>query len=157
MLFASVFTTAALLIAHTAAHGSVTSYVIDGATYPGYIIPPFPAPTSSSPTAPTNPQESNATLTPTTQLRRLLTRHLPQNHPTPMARLQPHPPHHRQKGPLQRRHFRPLIRQSRRRRQNKSNLEAVDPRARPRHGMAVQVREQRLRRLRRQRQEVVQD
>ncbi|KAH9871475.1 hypothetical protein IAQ61_005654, partial [Plenodomus lingam] len=36
MIFTSIFTTAALLAAHAAAHGAVTSYVIDGVTYPGY-------------------------------------------------------------------------------------------------------------------------
>lgn len=36
MLFTSVFTATALLAAQAAAHGAVTSYVIDGVTYPGY-------------------------------------------------------------------------------------------------------------------------
>jgi hypothetical protein len=36
MLFTSVFTATALLVAQAAAHGAVTSYVIDGVTYPGY-------------------------------------------------------------------------------------------------------------------------
>jgi hypothetical protein len=35
MFFSSVFTVAALLTAQAAAHGAVTSYVIDGKTYPG--------------------------------------------------------------------------------------------------------------------------
>jgi hypothetical protein len=35
-MFFSVFTAAALLTAQAAAHGAVTSYVIDGKTYPGY-------------------------------------------------------------------------------------------------------------------------
>lgn len=35
MLFSSVFAAAALLTAEVAAHGAVTSYVIDGKTYPG--------------------------------------------------------------------------------------------------------------------------
>ena len=36
MLFSSAITTVALLAAHASAHGAVTSYVIDGTTYPGY-------------------------------------------------------------------------------------------------------------------------
>ncbi|KAF2111495.1 cel1 protein precursor [Lophiotrema nucula] len=36
MLFSNVFTATALLAAQAAAHGAVTSYVIDGTTYPGY-------------------------------------------------------------------------------------------------------------------------
>ncbi|KAF2281120.1 cel1 protein precursor [Westerdykella ornata] len=36
MFFSTVFTAAALLTAQAAAHGAVTSYVIDGKTYPGY-------------------------------------------------------------------------------------------------------------------------
>ena len=35
MLFSSVFSVAALLITEVSAHGAVTSYVIDGTTYPG--------------------------------------------------------------------------------------------------------------------------
>ncbi|KAL5353719.1 hypothetical protein ACLOAV_001760 [Pseudogymnoascus australis] len=36
MIASSLFTVAALLAAKAAAHGAVTSYVIDGVTYPGY-------------------------------------------------------------------------------------------------------------------------
>ncbi|KAH6875484.1 cel1 protein precursor [Alternaria rosae] len=36
MLFSNVFLPTALLAAQAAAHGAVTSYVIDGVTYPGY-------------------------------------------------------------------------------------------------------------------------
>jgi hypothetical protein len=36
MLFSSVFSVAALLVAEASAHGAVTSYVIDGTAYPGY-------------------------------------------------------------------------------------------------------------------------
>jgi hypothetical protein len=36
MIFPSLFTVAALLAAKAAAHGAVTSYLIDGVTYPGY-------------------------------------------------------------------------------------------------------------------------
>ncbi|CAG8972585.1 hypothetical protein HYALB_00011317 [Hymenoscyphus albidus] len=36
MHITSVFTAAALLVAQASAHGAVTSYVIDGKTYPGY-------------------------------------------------------------------------------------------------------------------------
>lgn len=36
MLFSAVFSVAALLVAEASAHGAVTSYVIDGKTYPGY-------------------------------------------------------------------------------------------------------------------------
>ncbi|KAL6709082.1 hypothetical protein ACN47E_001898 [Coniothyrium glycines] len=36
MLFSNVFATGALLVAQASAHGAVTSYVIDGVTYPGY-------------------------------------------------------------------------------------------------------------------------
>jgi hypothetical protein len=39
MLFSTVFSAVALLAAEAAAHGAVTSYVIDGKTYPGYILP----------------------------------------------------------------------------------------------------------------------
>jgi hypothetical protein len=35
MLFSSAITAVALLAANAAAHGAVTSYVIDGVTYPG--------------------------------------------------------------------------------------------------------------------------
>ena len=35
MLFSNVFLPTALLAAQAAAHGAVTSYVIDGVTYPG--------------------------------------------------------------------------------------------------------------------------
>jgi hypothetical protein len=35
MLFSSVFAATALLVTQAAAHGAVTSYVIDGVTYPG--------------------------------------------------------------------------------------------------------------------------
>jgi hypothetical protein len=35
MLFSGVFAAAALLAAQVNAHGAVTSYVIDGVTYPG--------------------------------------------------------------------------------------------------------------------------
>jgi hypothetical protein len=36
MLFSTLFSAAALLIAEASAHGAVTSYVIGGTTYPGY-------------------------------------------------------------------------------------------------------------------------
>jgi hypothetical protein len=36
MLFSNIFLPTALLAAQAAAHGAVTSYVIDGVTYPGY-------------------------------------------------------------------------------------------------------------------------
>lgn len=36
MLFSSVFTATALFATSISAHGAVTSYVIDGTTYPGY-------------------------------------------------------------------------------------------------------------------------
>lgn len=35
MLFSNIFLPTALLAAQAAAHGAVTSYVIDGVTYPG--------------------------------------------------------------------------------------------------------------------------
>lgn len=35
MLFSTFYTAAALFVAQAAAHGAVTSYVIDGVTYPG--------------------------------------------------------------------------------------------------------------------------
>jgi hypothetical protein len=35
MLISTVFSVAALLFAEVSAHGAVTSYVIDGTTYPG--------------------------------------------------------------------------------------------------------------------------
>jgi hypothetical protein len=35
MLISTVFSVAALLVAEASAHGAVTSYVIDGTTYPG--------------------------------------------------------------------------------------------------------------------------
>jgi len=35
MLFSNVFLPTVLLAAQAAAHGAVTSYVIDGVTYPG--------------------------------------------------------------------------------------------------------------------------
>jgi hypothetical protein len=38
MLFSAVFSVAALLVAKASAHGAVTSYVIDGTTYPGYVF-----------------------------------------------------------------------------------------------------------------------
>jgi len=37
MLFSSVFGAVALLAAEAAAHGAVTSYVIGGKEYPGYV------------------------------------------------------------------------------------------------------------------------
>ena len=36
MLFSTIYTAAAIFVAQAAAHGAVTSYVIDGVTYPGY-------------------------------------------------------------------------------------------------------------------------
>ncbi|PMD28181.1 lytic polysaccharide monooxygenase [Hyaloscypha hepaticicola] len=36
MLFSALFSVAALLVAEASAYGAVTSYVIDGTTYPGY-------------------------------------------------------------------------------------------------------------------------
>lgn len=38
MLFSVFYTTAALFVARAAAHGAVTSYIIDGVTYPGYAF-----------------------------------------------------------------------------------------------------------------------
>ena len=38
MLFSALFSVAALLVAEASAHGAVTSYVIDGTTYPGYAF-----------------------------------------------------------------------------------------------------------------------
>ena len=38
MLFSAGFSVAALLVAKASAHGAVTSYVIDGTTYPGYVF-----------------------------------------------------------------------------------------------------------------------
>jgi hypothetical protein len=35
MLFSTIFSAVALLIAKASAHGAVTSYVIGGTTYPG--------------------------------------------------------------------------------------------------------------------------
>jgi len=35
MLFSGIFTATAILAAQVTAHGAVTSYVIDGVTYPG--------------------------------------------------------------------------------------------------------------------------
>lgn len=37
MLFSNVVAAGALLVAQASAHGAVTSYVIDGVTYPGYV------------------------------------------------------------------------------------------------------------------------
>jgi hypothetical protein len=42
MLFSNLFAATALLATQVAAHGAVTSYVIDGVTYPGYV--PFHTP-----------------------------------------------------------------------------------------------------------------
>jgi hypothetical protein len=36
MYISALFSVAALLVAEASAHGAVTSYVIDGTTYPGY-------------------------------------------------------------------------------------------------------------------------
>lgn len=36
MLFAAVLSLTSLLVAEVAAHGAVTSYIIDGKAYPGY-------------------------------------------------------------------------------------------------------------------------
>ena len=45
MLFSNIFLPTALLAAQAVAHGAVTSYVIDGVTYPGYVpISPTPKP-----------------------------------------------------------------------------------------------------------------
>lgn len=41
MLFSTVFGAVALLAAEASAHGAVTSYVIDGTTYPGYVLIPL--------------------------------------------------------------------------------------------------------------------
>jgi hypothetical protein len=41
MSFSAVFSVAALLVAKASAHGAVTSYVIDGVTYPGYAFLSF--------------------------------------------------------------------------------------------------------------------
>lgn len=37
MLFSTLFSVAAVLVADVSAHGAVTSYVINGVTYPGYV------------------------------------------------------------------------------------------------------------------------
>jgi hypothetical protein len=61
------------------------------------------------------------------QVRRLLALVLAQNHPTPMARLQPHRERQRQEGHVQRRHLSRPLRQSSSRRQDPRKLEAMDP------------------------------
>jgi hypothetical protein len=38
ILFSALFSVVALLVAEASAYGAVTSYVIDGTTYPGYAF-----------------------------------------------------------------------------------------------------------------------
>lgn len=91
MLFSTAVTAIGLLAAQAAAHGAVTSYVIDGTTYPGYVLSSlivYPQPANNFP-----------------QLRRLRSSHKPEDHPVAMARLQPHHDRDRQEGHVQRRYL----------------------------------------------------
>ena len=80
MLFTNAITAVALLASQAAAHGAVTSYVIDGTTYPGSALPAL----------------LHFKMLIAKQLRRFRTLHQPQDHSAPVARLQPYHDRYRQ-------------------------------------------------------------
>ena len=77
MIFTSAFAAVALLAAEAAAHGAVTSYVIAGKKYEGYVLSSF------------RPPKIKRTQTNTPQIPRLLPLQLQDRHPAPMVLVRP--------------------------------------------------------------------